>query len=313
MVEKLNKRLPGTKYHTVPAYDALPVFNKPYKGLETLRCILKYKESFLTFTSQEEKVGREMLHKIGIPEGKPFICFHCRDAAYLDAVEPGMNWRYHDYRDSNIHNYLPAIEKIVDQNGYYALRMGAIVKEKIRTKNPLIIDYASNGQRTDFLDIYLGAKCRFFVCSDTGISMIPEVFRVPVVYANWALLSRISTFVLHGLVIPKKVYSKKEGRILTFPEIIRSEISTCGFGNRLEELGVQLIENTPEEIMAVTVEMEERLKGTWKTTEEDEELQQRFWKLFGPDQLRSPNLRMGADYLRQNQMLLNCEQTSGLK
>ena len=69
-------------------------------------------------------------------------------------------------------------------------------------------------------------------------------------------------------------------------------------------LNLELIENTPEEIRAVTIEMDERLNGTWESTVEDKELQERFWALFGPDELKSPNLRIGADFLRQNEELI---------
>jgi putative glycosyltransferase (TIGR04372 family) len=41
--------------------------------------------------------------------------------------------------------------------------MGEIVKKKIKTKNPMIIDYATNGMRTELLDIYLAAKCDFCI------------------------------------------------------------------------------------------------------------------------------------------------------
>ena len=53
------------------------------------------------------------------------------------------------------------------------------------------------------------------------------------------------------------------------------------------------------------IEMDERLNGTWETTGEDKELQQRFWALFGSDKLKSPDLRIGTEYLRQNQYLLD--------
>ena len=83
--------------------------------------------------------------------------------------------------------------------GYYGIRMGAIIKEPVKTSNPLIIDYASNGMRTDFNDVYIGSHCRFFLCSDGGISSIPEMLRIPAVYVNWTRLLRISTWVLNGL------------------------------------------------------------------------------------------------------------------
>ena len=50
--------------------------------------------------------------------------------------------------------------------------------------------------------------------------------------------------------------------------------------------------------------MDDRLNGIWETNEEDEELQRRFRALFGPDKLKSPSLRMGAEFLRQNRDLL---------
>ena len=37
---------------------------------------------------------------------------------------------------------------------------------------------------------------------------------------------------------------------------------------------------------------------------DDEELQDKFWALFGPNKLRSPDLRIGAQYLRQNKDFL---------
>jgi putative glycosyltransferase (TIGR04372 family) len=59
------------------------------------------------------------------------------------------------------------------------------------------------------------------------------------------------------------------------------EIIESGCGRFLrtelyEQMGIKLIENTPEEIRALAIEMEERLNGTWQTTNEDEELHHRF-------------------------------------
>jgi len=66
------------------------------------------------------------------------------------------------------------------------------------------------------------------------------------------------------------------------------------------KLNLELIENTPEEIRAVTIEMDERISGSWVTSEEDEELQDKFWSLFGPDKIRSHDLRIGSTFLKQN-------------
>ena len=316
-VRRLNKLIPGYRIHETPDVDIYPtkkfwndnqidpISKKHYKNNMLLAAVLKNRLTNISFTSKEKKKGEEVLQSLGIPSGKKYICFWARDSAYLDTVQSSTDWSYHDYRDSSIHNYVPAAEEMANCE-YYALRMGAVVNEKIHSSNPLVIDYASSGQRTDFSDIYLGSHCHFFLCSDGGISAIPELFRKPVVYANWTRINGLITAstIVSGLVIFKKYYLKKENRFLTFSETLDIVLGKRNTNEIVSGLNLQLIENTQEEISAVTIEMDERLNGTWETTEEDEKLQQRFWDLIGPDKLKSPDLRIGAEYLRDNQKLL---------
>ncbi len=298
MVDKINKRLPGFEGHIIPMNDAVPRHGQEYKGRQTSRCVLNYKKPSISFTPQEEILGQALLRELGIPEGKRFVCFHARDSVYLKSVFFQRDWSYHDYRDSDIQNYVPAIEKLA-QEGYYALRMGSVVEQKLSCNNPLIIDYAMSGKRTDFMDVYLGAKCHFFLCSDTGMSIIPEMFRRPVAYVNWVPLLRIPSFyVLRGLIIPKKFYFPKEQRFLSFREIIESELGSAPDGRIFKERGIELIENTHEEITCVVMEMESRLNGTWQTTPEDEDRQRQFWDLFEAYGLKNPGVRIGTDFLR---------------
>ena len=190
------------------------------------------------------------------------------------------------------------------KRGLYSIRMGAVVKNSIDSTSPKIIDYAVSEYQSDFNDIYIGSHCRFFLCSDGGISVIPEMFRVPVVYVNWTAILRISTWVLNGLFIFKTFYLRSEDRNMTFSEIINLDFGGIETNKIFQKLNIELIENTPEEIRTVSIEMDERLSGNWETKEEDEELQEQFWLLFGQDKIKSPDLRIGADFLRQNKELL---------
>jgi hypothetical protein len=76
--------------------------------------------------------------------------------------------------------------------------------------------------------------------------------------------------------------------------------------------GVDLIENTPEEIRDVVVEMADRLEGIFQPMEDDEVLQRKFWEIFPGDavdrggvplhgEIRS---RYGANFLRENRWWL---------
>ena len=75
-----------------------------------------------------------------------------------------------------------------------------------------------------------------------------------------------------------------------------------------ESKGIKLIENTPEEIRDVVMEMTDRLNGTWQLHEDDEALQRRFWEIFPIDAVGAKGrplhgeirARFGAHFLRNN-------------
>ena len=184
--------------------------------------------------------------------------------------------------------------------------MGSHVKQSLDVDNPKIIDYATNGRLSDFLDIYFSANCRFFLLSDTGLSNPPEVFRRPIVYVNdflFALLYRLS--VQNSIFIFKKYYAIQKKRFLTYAEMAKTDLLYCCSGFEFKKRGIEIVENTQEEIFAATNEMEERLSGTWVTKKEDEALQAQFWSLLPAGLSKSPNCRIGARFLRDNSELLN--------
>ena len=93
---------------------------------------------------------------------------------------------------------------------------------------------------------------------------------------------------------------------MTFREIFESGVRRLGLSEQYQRLGIEPIENTPEEITSLVLEMDERLKGTWQSAEEDEELQQCFWSLSEPGESNRVFLsRIGAEFLRQNRHLLD--------
>lgn len=88
---------------------------------------------------------------------------------------------------------------------------------------------------------------------------------------------------------------------MTFREILDSGIGLFLMSEQFEAMGIDLIENEPAEIAAVAIEMDERLKGVWQPSEEDEELQRKFWSLFNPSEINGVfRARIGAESLRQH-------------
>ena len=267
----------------------------------------------LQFTAEEEARGEEGLRAMGIQPGASFVCLTVRDSAYLDAHLNRGDFSYHNYRDSDIQNYVLAAEELADR-GYFLIRMGARVRAAIVSAHPKVIDYATNGMRSDFMDIYLGAKCLFCISVGTGFDAVPLVFRRPIAYVNMVPIGYFFTFRDQFLGIFKHHYSARRMRELSLMEILTHEVGFCLRTSDYESAGVELIENTSQEIRDVVIEMVERLNGTWQPHDDDDELQRRFWELFPKEALdvfRGHPLhgeiraRFGAWFLRNNREWLH--------
>ena len=88
-------------------------------------------------------------------------------------------------------------------------------------------------------------------------------------------------------------------------EIISSGVGRFDRKDQYEKKGIELIDNTSEEILQITQEMESRLDGTWKKDEEDEILQKKFWQHFKSSDLHGViRSRIGAHFLRANKDLI---------
>ena len=66
-------------------------------------------------------------------------------------------------------------------------------------------------------------------------------------------------------------------------------------------MGIEVVENSPEESRHLRLQMNERLKETQITTDEDELLQRRFLSLYKPSELHGKIVsRIGAEFLQQH-------------
>jgi hypothetical protein len=101
------------------------------------------------------------------------------------------------------------------------------------------------------------------------------------------------------------VWSRDEQRLLTFPEILNSPIANFRYAPLYQEAGVDLIDNSPDEIRDLAIEMLDRIEGKTVYTPEDQVLQQRFKSMFRPGHYSCGAIsRAGRDFLRKYSFLL---------
>ncbi|MBM3546448.1 MAG: TIGR04372 family glycosyltransferase [Alphaproteobacteria bacterium] len=128
----------------------------------------------LTLTQAHAEQGRRDLRRMGVPEGAWFVCLHVREPGYM---KEGTN-SSEAVRNANIANYLPAVEEIVRRGGW-VIRLG---DASVTPLPPMqqVIDYARSPFKSEVLDVFLMASCRFLLGTTSGPVMVSELFGVPV-------------------------------------------------------------------------------------------------------------------------------------
>lgn len=261
----------------------------------------------LVFTPTEEERGRAFLRQHGLRhETDWFVCVYARDDKYLKVVMPNSNFSYHDYRNADINTFHLAIGCIIERGGY-VFRMGQHVDRSLQYQHSKVIDYATHF-RDDFIDIYLAAKCRFFMGSLSGISDVAMLFDTPRLGINNAPLGN-SPYSRNSLFIPKKVKCIKTDRYVPFKEVFEA---TTGKDNQalwsvyeFAKIGYKYEDDTPEEIRDVTIEMLDRLEGRFVESCEDRDLQDEFFRLI-PSNHQGYGIKVpiGREFLRKYKCLL---------
>ena len=264
--DAISRRLPGGAKYSIQHHDrdAYALFDKM--------------PPHLSFTSGEILEGEKFLDSVRTHPGQKFVCLAVRDSSYKREQFEDRDVAKDDYRNNDIDNYQKVAEQLA-KDGYLVFRMGAKVERPFVTDSPLVIDYASNGMRSEFLDIYLGANCELFISSVLGIDSIPEIFRRPRVLTNYIPIGNFGKYGPRDLIIPKQYWLQSELRFLRFSEIVASTngIGSCTSSYEYERAGLKLVENTPQEILGATYELLNRRRGTWTQLSTSQELVAKFW------------------------------------
>jgi putative glycosyltransferase (TIGR04372 family) len=294
-LDACNRLIPGGRAHQLP----------PTNDTRDIDGVFPKAVSKFSFTEDEDRAAREWLARRGW-SGEPFICLLVRDSAYL-AQDPHLGargsdrWSYHDYRDSDIDLYVDAVKALVDR-GYWVIRMGKAAHKRLAVNHPKVIDYPFEGDKRDLLDIWLSARCRFFVSTGTGIDMVPVVYGIPVVFLNSIPFGNICSFA-KTVSVPKQMRWRRDGRPLTLREIISNYYFTSA---EFERAGIELEDLPSSAVTATVLEMESRLNGDWCETDDDNARQARAWSVYRAwpgfadhHRVIHPEARIGAAWLRE--------------
>jgi putative glycosyltransferase (TIGR04372 family) len=251
----------------------------------------------------ENELGNRYLDSVGISDNK-FICYATRtESYYTKLIEQGVVVKPRSVRNPDEKIYLSVANKLAEKN-MAVVRMGKDLNTKIpAAEYPKIIDYAATS-RTDLLDCFLMKNCKFAFIGNTGIVWFRWLFNLPNVHCD--VYDIRYTQMTNDISIFQKVWLTSENRLATVSEMLKMK-SEYSDERHQARLGVELVKNTADEIYAACQEMNSRIDGTWETTPEDEDLQQRYLDLvikFSDQPTWRGGGRVGTQFLRDNQDLL---------
>ena len=283
---------------------------KNYKNVQLDKSLIKLSE-------QEIDIGNKRGKEMGIKAA--YICISNRDIVYRKMRNREiLKADFRDaYRNSNIENHRLAVEYLA-ANNIQAVRMGAVVEKQWEHEN--VVNYAGSEYRSEFMDVYLVSQCKFFVGDLSGILAFAMLLAKPMIITNAPLLTTRYDAVAFispdkDIALLKKLWDSKNNRYLTIQDMLNYEVNICvqepniagAVFREYKDRGIVPVDNTPEEILAVVKEMNERIDGTVQYDELDIELQARYREIVDNYPMKENvlnNWRLGAVFLRENQWLL---------
>lgn len=270
---------------------------------------------YIPKTDEQECIKTLQLN--GIDVNKKWVCILARDSEYLNRVMPDLKWDFNSYRNSNINTYKEAAEYLSSKN-ILVFRMGTHVSQPfVSSKSELLIDYANSEWRSEKLDVFLAAKCLFFISSSTGLDSIAFATRKPVLTVNYAQPLTILRYQKDHIFIFKKFFSRKENKFLSLNEFFELGVAD-GFTidnpkhlrtQDFERLGIDVIDNSATEIKDATAEMYAFLSDKNDDAKELSAAQQLFWEKYpdlpGIAKSEIALSRIGEKFIHQNPWFLD--------
>lgn len=192
----------------------------------------------------DKQRGLEIFEKLKIPLDAWFVALHVREG---DKRVTRSN------SNASISNYIKAIRSITDSGGY-VIRMGHAGMTPL-PKMEKVIDYANSEHKSDWMDVFLWASCRFFVGTSSGPLTVPPTFGRPVLYTNCPAIG-INPYLPNSLMLPKLYLDNTKKQLFSFREMLSSSLGWT-VASSFEGIDCTILDNSEDEIEMAVIEMME--------------------------------------------------------
>lgn len=207
----------------------------------------------LSFTNQEVLRAQRDLSVMGVDPTRPFVCLVVRDGGHYasrgESESSGYQLLNYDVSDFEL------AARVLADNGYQVIRMGAGSEKPLSLQHPNVFDYAKSKHRSAFLDIFIAGNCSFAISTQTGPDCVSLVFRRPVCYID---IARYSQFFLGtSIACWNPTVLMKNGFRMTLKQIMDDGVALLKDPDDFEKQGIVSVRSTPEVIRDLVVGYQE--------------------------------------------------------
>jgi putative glycosyltransferase (TIGR04372 family) len=236
-----------------------PLHHHPAYAEKMLHLIRSGAVAKLRLPPEQVDECERRLALMGVDTKRPMVCLHVRESGYWGRAGD----RTHSVQNADIASYIPSIQLLAD-NGYQIVRLG---DRSMKPIPPLksTFDYALSDYKSDTLDLYLLARSAFLLGSSSGPAAVVSMFNVPLLATNWIAFHKIP-FLPDDLVLMKKFKYRNRDALLSFDELLELDYGEYLYYN-LHRKNIEVIDNTPEELLSATREMLDKLNAKKVATE----------------------------------------------
>lgn len=203
---------------------------------------LNLKFNYFKMSKYDIKEGWKKLKKFGINKNNWFVVLHIRDTDDT-----------HNFRNSNPLSYVEAIKCIIS-NGGYVIRIG----RNERTKLPKIkglIDYPFSDIKSDFMDIFLTANCKFFMGTSSGPAAVSQYFNKPLLLVNCLPVAGYFELKKQDMFLPKILRDKNSKKVINLKRYFNLPINNYLEDNAFKKNKIMITDNSVNELKLSALEM----------------------------------------------------------
>ena len=231
---------------------------RTYGHRDIFSCIKRSRPSFM-LPEDILEYGTRFCRENNIDLKRPTILFANREPGGIVTNDQSAEFKRYGFRNTSIINFIPTIEYLA--KGYNVVRIGKSVKKLSLNVNSYY-DFSTIPESIDKtkLDFFFFSHCSFFIGTTSGIFAIGQIMRKPIVWTNTVPIGHYSCWSDWDISIHKILRAKKSGDLVSFKDTLQL---AEGWGQHADEFSgrFDFIENTGDEILEATKEMEKQLKN----------------------------------------------------